>query len=372
MSDRHFDILVGSILDTHAYCHQSAAKAINLHLTVRNWLIGYQIVEYEQNGDDRAKYGGKLLGTLAKKLQESKLANTNERELRRYRLFYQVYPQLAEVFLQESMLSPIRGTVSPELALVIKRATLSPESLPVCSSANLVIKLSFSHLAELVAIEEPGKRGFYEMECVKGNWSVRELRRQINSLYFERSGLSKNPENLANIISQTAENLRPEDIIKSVYTFEFLGLRPKDVIEETDLEKALLDHLQEFMLELGYGFCLEARQKKILIGDRNYFIDLVFYHRILKCHVLIELKVDEFTHNNAGQLNTYLSFYKKQVVEQDDNPPIGILLVTNHDKTLVEYATAGMDNRLFVSKYMVELPAKEQLEQFVKEELKKL
>lgn len=152
----------------------------------------------------------------------------------------------------------------------------------------------------------------------------------------------------------------------------FLGYKPKEVVEEHDLETALLDHLQEFLLELGHGFCFEARQQKILIGDEYFFIDLVFYHRILKCHVLIDLKIEEFNHVNAGQLNTYLNYYKKEVSEKTDNPPVGILLVTNKNEALVEYATAGMDNKLFVSKYLVQLPSKEQLQQFVKNELKQL
>lgn len=230
---------------------------------------------------------------------------------------------------------------------------------------KLINKLSFSHLAELLQVNDPLKRTFYEIECIKGNWFVRELRRQINSLYYERSGLSKDPKKLSAGIAEKAELLKPADIVKSVYTFEFLGLNAKDVVEESDLETALLDNLQGFMLELGHGFCLEARQKRILIGDEYSFIDLVFYHRVLKCHILVDLKIEEFTHANAGQLNTYLNYYKKEMALPDDNPPVGILLVTNKNQTLVEYATAGMDNQLFVSKYLVELPAKEKLENFI-------
>ena len=172
------------------------------------------------------------------------------------------------------------------------------------------------------------------------------------------------------MVSDKTEALQPSDVVKSVYTFEFLGLKAKDVVEENDLEKALLDNLQQFLVELGHGFCFEGRQQKILIGDRYYFIDLVFYHRILKCHVLIDLKVEEFDHINAGQLNTYLNYYKKEVMQANDSPPVGILMVTNKDAALVEYATAGMDNMLFVSKYLVQLPSKEQLQQFVENELR--
>lgn len=215
------------------------------------------------------------------------------------------------------------------------------------------------------------KRTFYEIACINGTWSVKELKRQINSLYYERCRMSAKPELLSEITQQKTETASPTDIVKSVYAFEFLGINTKDAVEETDLESALLDHLQEFMLEMGHGFCLETRQKKILIGDEYFFIDLVFYHRILKCHVLVELKVEDFSHHNIGQLNTYVNYYKAKVMRVDDNPTVGILLVTNKNNALVEFATAGMDNHLFVSKYLLELPKKEALEEFIKLEVKK-
>ena len=235
---------------------------------------------------------------------------------------------------------------------------------------HIINKLSFSHITELLPIQDQHKRTFYEIETIKSSWSVRELRRQINSLYYERSALSKDPHKLAAKISKRAEGLEPADIIKSIYTFEFLGLNAKELVEEHDLETALLDHLQEFIIEMGRGFCFEARQQRILIGDEYFFIDLVFYHRILKCHVLVELKVDEFSHANAGQLNTYLNYYKAEVMHPEDNPPVGILLVTNKNDALVQYATAGMDQKLFVKKYQLMLPEKQQLEDFIKQELK--
>lgn len=190
---------------------------------------------------------------------------------------------------------------------------------------------------------------------------MRELRRQINTLYYERSGISKKPEQLSKVVNQKAERLAPEDIIKSPFTFEFLGLSAKNVVYENDLEKALLEHLENFLLEMGHGFCFEAKQKRILIGDEWFFIDLVFYHRVLKCHVLVELKVDEAKHEHIGQLKTYVNYYKKEVMQADDNPPVGILLVTNQNKALVEYAIADSDQQLFVSKYLLELPSKKEL-----------
>lgn len=373
----NFEFLVNSIQQTHTALQQSAVKAINRHITIRNWLIGFYIFEYEQKGEDRAAYGENLLQNLSERLDNKGLSYRN---LKLFRQFYQTYPQIRQTLsaqlqqmgfeaqkigqslIAQLMLPQIRQSATDELHNIDMK--VPPD--------KLIGRLSFSHFAEMFEIKEPLKRTFYELECIKGNWSVRELRRQINSLYFERSGLSKNPNKLSAMIDENAESLHPTDAIKSVYAFEFLGLKAKDVIEECDLETALLDHLQDFLIEMGLGFCIEGRQKKILVGDEYFFVDLVFYHRILKCHVLLELKMGEFNHINAGQLNIYLNYYKAEVMRSDDNPPIGILLVTNKNDALVQYATAGMDNNLFVSKYLVELPSKQQLENFVKQELKKL
>ena len=235
---------------------------------------------------------------------------------------------------------------------------------------SLLTRLSYTHIEQLLTIEDAAKRRFYEKECIQGTWSVRELKRQINSLYYERSRMSQSPLKLREATQKSAKNSQESDFIKSVYAFEFLGLNPKEIVEENDLEKALIDHLQEFMLELGHGFCLEARQKKILIGDTYFFIDLVFYHRILKCHVLVELKVDAFSHAHISLLNTYVNYYRKEVKTRLDKPPIGILLVTNKNHSLVEYATAGMNKRMFVSKYLLKLPSKELLQDFISSEIK--
>ncbi len=377
----NFELLINTIQQTNTALQQSAVKAINRHVTIRNWLIGFYIYEYEQRGEDRAEYGERLVENLAKKLNNKSLSNGN---LKVFRQFYLAYPHIGnEVSNFLSANFPIRQSLIGETAntenyLMAISQSLIGESQETekdeirVPADKLISRLSFTHLVQLLPISDPLKRTFYEVECMKGNWSVRELKRQINSLYYERSGLSNKPQKLSALVAEKAEAIQPQDVIKSVYTFEFLGLNAKDVIEETDLETALLDHLQEFMLEMGHGFCLEARQKKILIGDEYYFIDIVFYHRILKCHVLLELKIEEFNHINAGQLNTYLNYYKAEVMQFHDNPPVGILLVTNKNDALVQYATAGMDNAMFVSKYLVELPGKHELESFIKAELKKL
>ena len=359
-----FESLVASIQSASDHLSAHAARAVNISLTVRNWLIGNYVVEFEQNGHDRAVYGDELIPRLASELKNRDVPRSDSRELRRYRQFYQTYPQ-------------IRDSLSPEFQKLLpandlpqcqhKRETLSP-----ISAQEILTKLSFSHIVELVTCESLEKRAFYETQCIRGTWSVRELRRQIASLLYERSELSIDKQKLAEITDQSAEQASARLAIRDPYVFEFLGLKPAEVMGESHLEDQLLDKLQSFLIELGEGFCFEARQRRILIGEEYYFVDLVFYHRVLKCHVLIDLKLEAFSHENVGQLNTYVSWYDKNVRVEDDNPPIGILLCTEQDHALVEYATASMSTDLFVSKYQLELPSKEVLQQQIEAERKRL
>jgi predicted nuclease of restriction endonuclease-like (RecB) superfamily len=221
-------------------------------------------------------------------------------------------------------------------------------------------------------IENPVKRAFYELETIKGNWSNRQLERQINTLYYERSGLSKNKEALSALVNQQAVQLRPTDVINTPIALEFLGLNERALVTENDFEQAILDNLQTFLLEMGRGFCFEERQKRILIDDDYFFVDLLFYHRILKCHVIVDLKVDKFRHEYASQLNMYLNYFKHEEMTLDDNPPVGILLCAEKGNTQVKYATAGLDQNFFVQKYLVELPDEEILREYVMKEFGEL
>ena len=373
----NFDELVRHIEQVSVVFKQSANTSINIHISVRNWVVGYYIVEFEQNGENRAEYGSKLLKRISERLNIKGLSVTN---LKLFRQFYIAYPQIVNIFTSKQFLS-ISQTVSDQLETVIAKKlplkisqTVSDQSIKGVPAEKLIQKLSFSHFVELLQIDDFVKRTFYEVECIKGTWDVRELRRQIGSLYYERSGLSQKPELLSSIVQGAIAIKKPDivDTIKSPYTFEFLGLNSQDVVYESTLEQALIDHLEEFMLELGHGLCFEAKQKRIIIGDRYYFCDLVFYNRVLKCHVLVELKVGEFAYEYIGQLKTYVNYYRKEVMLPDDNPPIGILLVTNKDNALVEYAMADSDKDIFVSKYLLELPSKEQLIKFINQEASKL
>ena len=309
------------------------------------------------------------------------------------RLFYKAYPELKRE-IGKHLLSinsdSIFQTVSGLLQQIDNQDNIifqslsgkSHETKHVCEdtaqtmpkvSAEKVFKsLSFSHIVELLPINNPLKRSFYEIETIKGCWSVRELRRQIDTLCYERAGISKNPEKLMALVNEKAEVSMPSTIIKSPYVFDFLGLKSADVVEESDLETLLISHIQEFILELGEGFCFEGRQKRILIDDEYFFVDLVFYHRILKCHVLVELKTRKFNYADMAQLNMYVAYYRDKMMTEGDNAPIGILLCTDATSEMVKFATAGMDENLFVSKYLLQLPAKEKFVEFLNYELKQL
>ena len=399
-----FPQLSNNIQMTHNLLQNNAMRAINQNITARNWLVGYWIVEFEQNGEDRAKYGDKLLSELAKSIG---IKGMGRSMLNVCRKAYLVYPNIGlEVgkFLLRQHDSQIIQTVFgllqqngnqydkkiqtlsgklqlPEIfqsvteksqAEIMVLTQIGEKSLPRVGGDKVFNNLSFSHLMELISIENPLKRTFYEIETIKGCWSVRELRRQIDTLCYERAGISKNPEKLMALVNEKAETAMPTNIVKSPYVFDFLGLKSADVVEESDLETLLISHIQEFILELGEGFCFEGRQKRILIDDEYFFVDLVFYHRILKCHVLVELKTKKFNYADMAQLNMYVAYYRDKMMAEGDNAPIGILLCTDASSEMVRYATAGMDENLFVSKYLLQLPAKETFVEFLNKEMKEL
>ena len=353
-----FEELSQYVVETHMYAQGSAMKAINQMATLRNWLIGCYIVEYEQNGSDRAKYGDRLLKRLEERVNTKGL---NVTLFRNSRSFYKLYPQMASLF----RIHPTASDESTKDCSLPIHPTASDEF--ITPAQTILSRLSFSHITEIITQDDPLARFFYETECIKGTWSVQELRRQIASNLYFRSGVSKDPAKI--LASIVPEKNTTALAIRQPFAFEFLGLKAKDVITEGDLEDALISHLQEFLLELGKGFCFEDRQKRMIIDDEYYYADLVFYNRILHCSVIVELKNDEFRHEYLGQLNAYVSYYKENEMYEGDNPPVGILLCTRKGEKMVEYAIAGMDNHLFVSTYMLQLPDKSTLENFLLKEL---
>ena len=372
-----FDELTKIIRDTHDAAQTTAVKAINRMQTMRNWLYGYYIIEFEQHGKDRAEYGTQLLKRLEERVNRKGLTETLFKNSRK---FYRLYPQMVEniigvisptlsdKLLESKDASGLCDTQMTENEHVEKSPTVSDGFRT--TGQMIISRLSFSHIVEIMTVDDPLARYFYEQECIKCTWSVRELRRQISTNLYVRTGISSNPEKMLSLPSLQGHD-NNELQIRQPFTFEFLGLKANEVVGEKDIENALIDHLQDFLLELGKGFCFESRQKRIIIDDEYYYPDLVFYNRILHCGVIIELKDEEFSHQNLGQLNAYVSHYKEHEMQPGDNPPIGILLCTRKGKKMVEYALAGMDNQLFVSTYMLQLPDKKTLEDFLLKQLEK-
>lgn len=359
-----FNDLTSIIQTTHDAAQSSAVKAINRMQTMRNWLIGYYIVEYEQHGKDRAEYGTQLLKKLEERVNRKGMTTTLFKWARK---FYRLYPQMTDnlpVRICATMMHQLQSFENKEDAI---GASMMHQFMT--PGKTIISHLSFTHLREIMTIDDPLARYFYEQECIKCTWSVRELRRQISTNLYVRAGISSNPEKMLSLPSiQGHDSVDLQ--IRQPFTFEFLGLKAQDVVDEHDLENALISHLQEFILELGKGFCFESRQKRIIIDDEYYYPDLVFYNRILHCGVIIELKNEEFSYENFGQLNAYVSHYRENEMQPGDNPPIGILLCTRKGKKMVEYALAGMDNQLFVSTYMLQLPDKKTLEDFLLKQLR--
>ena len=356
---------------------QQAAHAVNCMLTARNWFIGLYIVEFEQHGADRAQYGEQLLKTLAKRINRKGM---DWRSLYDFRTFYIVYPQLKDEILRylQSQMQILSGRPVKKLqSLPAIFQTTENQEVPILQSAiakssepwqtapdRLLHRISYTSLRMLSQISDPLKRAFYEFELRQGCWTTRELDRQISSLYYERSALSKDKTALKRYIQQSAKPMEPKHILRDPMTLEFLGIPEAEVYTETKLETAILNNLQKFLMELGQGFCFEARQKRELI-DHDYFkADLIFYNRILHCHFIVDLKIDRYRHEYGSQLNTYKNYYRHEKMQPGDNPPIGLLLCTDYSETLVKYSTEGLEE-IYVGRYMVQLPSEETIRQYL-------
>ena len=322
--------LIVNIEQTVANAREKLAFSVNNTITETYWQIGKYIVETEQDGKIKAAYGKKLLTTLSHELTLRLGKGYSRPNLNNMRKFYLKYPNC-------QMVSD---------------------------------KLSWSHICELIKLDDDLERSFYERQTVNENWSVRELQRQIDSALFLRLAVSRDKEGILSLAQRGIEVQKPEDVIKSTYTLEFLNLPEPKQYTESDLEQRLIDNLQKFLLELGKGFTFVGRQYKITINNIHYHVDLVFYHRILKCFVLIDLKKNSVRHEDIGQMNMYLGYFATEENMPDDNAPIGIIMSRNKDELLVEYATYGMDSNLFVSKYELYLPNREDLERLVSNILK--
>ncbi|MEO6707473.1 MAG: PDDEXK nuclease domain-containing protein [Ginsengibacter sp.] len=357
--------LATTIQNTNTYFLNKVQKQVNTALTLRNWIIGYYIAEYELSGKDRSDYGKQLFKAIAQSLLKKGLKSIRERHLYLCKDLYKAYPQIlrtvsAKSYLIDFQYSAILRSVSAELSSDKIQADMN----------QLLTNLSFSHFIEILKADSANKRRFYETQTIKNNWGVRDLKRAIESLLYERTGLSSDKEIV--VKNHLEKELKPQDVFRNTYLLEFLGLEEKPSYTESDLEESIITNLQNFLIEMGRGFCFEARQKRITFDNKHYRIDLVFYHRILKTHILLDLKIGEFDHSDAGQMNVYLNYYKDNEFTNGDNDPIGIILCSGKNEALVKYATMGLPQQVFVSKYLINLPSEKELQKIIEEEKEKI
>lgn len=343
-----YDQCFGAINELLEESRRLAARSVNAVMTATYWELGRHIVENEQEGEERAKYGSKLLQKLSQDLTARFGKGYSNRSLRKMRQFYltrpfeKIWPTLSAIFDNSSTFS---NFPSKE-----RLVALCP-----------VFTLSWSHYVELLSIEDENERQFYEEEALAGGWSLRQLKRQKSSLYYKRTLLSKKKAAMLQKgrTAQPEDQMTPEEVIKDPHVLEFLGL--KDEYSESDLEEALILHLEKFLLELGPYFTFVTRQKALRVGDVWYRVDLMLFHRKLRCIVLIDLKIGSLTHADAGQMHLYCNYAKEHWTLPDENPPVGLILCSQKDEAVAHYALEGLPNTVLASRYQMELPEEQLL-----------
>jgi len=319
--DNDYQELLGRISQIYTEGRLRAYQAIDKHMTETYWKIGHDIVEYEQGGKAKATYGKALLANLSRDLTLRHGRGFSRSNLSRFRQFYLDFP--------------------------------------ICATVSH--KLSWSHIVELLKLDDPLERSFYQQQAIAERWSVRELQRQKAAALFLRLAAGKDKDAILQLAAQGQIIEQPDDLLREPYVFEFLKIPEAHLRSETQLETLLCDHLQSFLLELGKGFTFVGRQYRITVNNTHYRVDLVFYHRILRCFALIDLKLDDVQHHDIGQMNLYLGYFAAEENVEGDNPPIGIILSRHKDELLVEYATYQMNSQLFVQKYQLYLPDRDEL-----------
>jgi len=349
ITTRNYGNLFNRIAEILTEARSKVVREINKAQVLCYWEIGREIIEFEQKGKIRAGYGEELLIKLSADLSAKFGRGFSVDNLQLMRRFYLTYPDKFQIYETASRKSQKSETVSRK-SIIHQTAFDKFEPL-----------LSWSHYCELLKVEEPLARSFYEQEAIQNNWSVRELKRQINSMLFERLVLSKDTKAVMKMGEKGQIIEKPEDAIKDPYVLEFLNLKEETSYTESQLEQALIDKLQYFLLELGKGFTFVARQKRITIANRHYYIDLVFYNRLLKCFVLIDLKTGELDQADIGQMNFYLNYFKENEKAEDENDPIGLILCAKKDDIFAKYVLGGLGNKVFASKYKLALPSEKEL-----------
>ena len=364
---QNYSTLITDLASLIEQGRRTAVRYVNAALVATYWLMGRRIIEFEQKGKERAEYGEQLLKKLSIDLTKRFGKGFSFPQLKNIRQFYLIYREKS--YTLSSQLNHATKMQTPSAELPEKSQTLSSLS-EISHTLSAKLPLSWSHYCLLMRLDESFKREFYEAECIRGNWSVRQLDRQIQSMLYERTALSRRKMAVIAKAHEKPITLKPEDEIKDPYILEFLGL--KDEYSESQLEEALIRHLEHFLLELGTGFTFVARQKRITLEGSHYRLDLLLYHRILRCLVAIDLKIGEFSPADAGQMNLYVNYLKDKEKLSEENDPVGIILCTDKKKTVVEYALGGMSNKIFASKYRLQLPDPEVLKTEIEHEKQRL
>ena len=327
-----FQDMVAEMKEALLLSRNQAYSEVNLAIFQAYWHIGRMIVEYEQNGSFRPECGKCVLQDLSERLEQEFGAIFSVRDLQQMKKFYVIYP--------------------------IANALRS--------------QLTWMHYRALIRVQDEKARNWYMEECIKSGWSSRQLERQISILYYERLLASRKKAPVMPEADELMEPLSTENFIEAPYVLDFLDLKNYPALRESDLEQALIDKLQDFLLELGRGFCFEARQKRMRYEDEDFYLDLVFYHSILKCHVLIDLKVGKLTHGDVGQMDSYIRMFDALYKHEDDNPTIGIILCSQKNEAIVKYSVLSEAKQVFASKYRLTLPTAEELQREIEEERRKI
>jgi len=373
------------------------ARSVNSTQVVANWLIGREIVEEEQGGQRRADYGTRLIADLAERLTKDFGRGFTKNNLEHFRAFYLTYPRLVSLSIAHAARGESGAVKLLEIAHAARGQLDSPRKITPAGAARakipapasvlihyplqgglwkpgiLHLHLSWTHYRTLLRVDKAEARSFYEVETIKNGWSARELERQINSLLYERLALSKDKKGLLRLAAKGHEVRKPEDIFKDPAVMEFLGLPESPKLVETDLEQALIDNLRTFLLEMGKGFAFVARQERITIDGDHFYIDLVFYHTILKCFVLLDLKVGKLTHQDLGQLQLYVNYYDEERRTKGDQPTLGLILCTDKNEAAVRYTLGkGYRKNIFASRYQLHVPTETQLKAELRRELRLL
>lgn len=362
-----FDKLVELFEQTQTAMQSQAARSVDIALVVRNWLFGWYIVEYQQHGADRAEYGKQLLKTLSSVLNKKLGKGFSVDNIELMRKFYSTF-QINSIDGGKSetmsrISTPISATSSRKL---IQLPTSKQNINDIWQTLSTEFNLSWSHYVVLMTVKSVDERRFYEIEARENSWGIRELKRQINSSLYERLALSRDKKKVKELSEKGQLVSEPKDVLKSPYVLEFLGLEEHSSYSEHELESAIIDKIEHFLLELGKGFLFEARQKRFTFDDDHFYVDLVFYNRLLRCYVIVDLKRDKLTHQDLGQMQMYVNYFDRYVKLDDEKPTVGILLCHSKSNDLVEL-TLPENTNIHASEYQLYLPSKEELKKQLKE-----